>query len=48
MFCFEHQSHVILFKVSFETITLWGSRQYITSTFIFFLKKPGLKNSKNH
>ena len=47
MFYFEQENQVMLFKVSFYTITLWREHQYTTSSFLFFHKKLSLKNKKN-
>ena len=46
MFYFEQENQVMLFKVSFYTITLWREHQYTTSSFLFFHKKLSLKNKK--
>ena len=42
MFCFEHQNHVMLFKVLEEKKT-----KIQQALFFFFLQKPSLKNKKS-
>ena len=42
MFCFEHQNHVMLFKVLEEK-----KPKIQQALFFFFLKKPSLKNKKS-
>ena len=39
MFCFEHQNHVMLFKVLFKQWLSGEEHEYTTNPFLFFLKK---------
>ena len=46
MFCFGHQNHVMLFKVSLKKQPCGEEHQYTKSSFLFFLKETKPEKEK--